>query len=359
MLASPVLLALAAPLLLLSAAPVLPALVLPAPVPSVALLVGTGPLSVTPPSVAAVVAGSPLVGTPVCPVSAAIPVALTSDAWLSDAAEPPQDFDIREVVRTIVTSPEFFSRAAYRAKVKSPFEVVVSTARALGAAPDTTAISALAVARLGAPIFGHQAPNGWPETGEAWMNTGAILSRINFGLTVAANRVPGARVTAWPSYATLRTAPRAQQVDGVIDALSRYLRGLSAVAQGALLPRRAAADDAQNLAACRQIPHHRCPIRGRRHQPFAVGIRRTRADRIGVADQRALHLTRNGIPQLNRLVFRRRHQQRSTVDQEARHDRADMAIRTAAVVRRTQIPQLQRLVFRRRNQLPPVVGQRA
>lgn len=129
------------------------------------------------------------------------------------------DGDLREVVRTIITSPEFFSRATYRAKVKSPFEVVVSTARALGAAPDTTATSALAVARLGAPIFGHQAPNGWPETGEAWMNTGAILSRINFGLAVAANRVPGARVTAWPSYAALRAAPRAQQVDGVIDAM--------------------------------------------------------------------------------------------------------------------------------------------
>lgn len=129
------------------------------------------------------------------------------------------DGDLREVVRTIVTSPEFFSRAAYLAKVKSPFEVVVSTARALGAAPDTTVTSALAVAQLGAPIFGHQAPNGWPETGDAWMNTGAILSRINFGLTVAANRVPGARVTAWPSYATLRIVPRAQQVDGVIDSM--------------------------------------------------------------------------------------------------------------------------------------------
>ncbi|MFN8666976.1 MAG: DUF1800 domain-containing protein [Gemmatimonadaceae bacterium] len=129
------------------------------------------------------------------------------------------DGDLREVVRTIVTSPEFFSRAAYRSKVKSPFEVVVSTARALGAAPDTTPLSALAVGRLGAPIFGHQAPNGWPETGEAWMNTGAILSRINFGLAVAANRVPGARVTAWPSYAALRSAPRDQQVAGVIDAL--------------------------------------------------------------------------------------------------------------------------------------------
>lgn len=128
------------------------------------------------------------------------------------------DGDIREVVRTIVTSPEFFSRPAYRAKVKSPFEVVVSAARALGAASDTSAVSALMVGRLGQPIYGHQAPDGWPETGEPWMNTGAILQRINFGLAIAASRIPGARVASWPPYDRLRDAPREAQVDAVVDA---------------------------------------------------------------------------------------------------------------------------------------------
>jgi uncharacterized protein (DUF1800 family) len=129
------------------------------------------------------------------------------------------DGDLRAVVRTIVTAPEFFSRDAYRAKVKSPFEVVVSAARALGAEPDTSAVSALAVARLGQPIYGHQAPDGWPETGAPWMNTGAILQRINFGLAVAGNRLPGARPRAWHAYAALQAAPREAQVAGVIDAL--------------------------------------------------------------------------------------------------------------------------------------------
>jgi len=128
------------------------------------------------------------------------------------------DGDIRETVRTIVTSPEFFSRAAYRAKVKSPFELVVSALRAIGASPDTTPRSAQLVAFLGAPIFGHQAPNGWPETGEAWMNAGAILNRINFGLALAGGRVPGASVARWPDAARLRSAPRAQQVDAVVAA---------------------------------------------------------------------------------------------------------------------------------------------
>lgn len=129
------------------------------------------------------------------------------------------DGDIRAVLRTIVTSPEFFSADAYRAKVKSPFELVASTLRAMNAVPDSTARSAQLVSRLGQPIFGHQAPNGYPETGDAWMNTGAILNRINFGLAVAGGRVPGVRVAMWPASKELATLPREQQVDGVIREL--------------------------------------------------------------------------------------------------------------------------------------------
>jgi uncharacterized protein (DUF1800 family) len=128
------------------------------------------------------------------------------------------DGDIREVVRTIVTSTEFFSRSAYRSKVKSPFELVASALRAVGAQPDTTMRSAQMVAYLGAPIFGHQAPNGWPETGEAWMNSGAILNRINFGLGLAAGRVPGATVSHWSEAERLRSATREQQMDAVVAA---------------------------------------------------------------------------------------------------------------------------------------------
>jgi hypothetical protein len=128
------------------------------------------------------------------------------------------DGDIRETVRTIVTSPEFFSRTAYRSKVKSPFELVASSLRALGAQPDTSLRSAQVVAFLGQPIFGHRDPNGWPETGEAWMNSGAILNRINFGAALAAGRLPNASVTQWSQAEQLRGAPRDQQVDAVVEA---------------------------------------------------------------------------------------------------------------------------------------------
>jgi uncharacterized protein (DUF1800 family) len=126
------------------------------------------------------------------------------------------DGDIREVVRSIITSPEFFSQQAFHSKVKSPFEVVVSAMRALNAAPDSTPRSAQVIAFLGQPIFGHQAPNGWPETGEPWMNTGAILNRINFGMAVAAGRLPGADIRAIPALDTIRSAPRDKQVDAVV-----------------------------------------------------------------------------------------------------------------------------------------------
>ena len=126
------------------------------------------------------------------------------------------DGDIREVVRAIITSPEFFSQRAFRSKVKSPFEVVVSAMRALNAPPDNTPRTAQVIAYLGQPIFGHQAPNGWPETGEAWMNTGAILNRINFGMAAAAGRLPGVSLAALPAFNSIGSAPRDKQVDAVV-----------------------------------------------------------------------------------------------------------------------------------------------
>jgi uncharacterized protein (DUF1800 family) len=129
------------------------------------------------------------------------------------------DGDIRATLREIITSPEFFSAAAYRAKVKSPFELVASALRAMNAAPDTTPRTARLIAALGQPLYLHQAPNGYPETADAWINTGTILNRINFGLAMAGGRVPGVSLRRWPAADGLRDAPRSNQVEGVIRAL--------------------------------------------------------------------------------------------------------------------------------------------
>jgi uncharacterized protein (DUF1800 family) len=104
------------------------------------------------------------------------------------------DGDIRMTLRCIVSSPEFFSRFAYRAKVKTPFELVASSFRATNAVPDQTPRSAQIVTRLGQPIFGRQTPDGWPDRAEEWLNAGAMVNRVNFGLQLANGRVPGVRV---------------------------------------------------------------------------------------------------------------------------------------------------------------------
>jgi hypothetical protein len=68
-------------------------------------------------------------------------------------------------------------------------------------------------------VFGRQTPDGWPETGDEWINTGAILNRINFGVAVAAGRLPGVSARTWPLMQELAGKPRAEQVDGVAAAL--------------------------------------------------------------------------------------------------------------------------------------------
>lgn len=135
------------------------------------------------------------------------------------AAFTKTDGDIRETLRCVITSPEFFSRTAYRAKVKTPFELVTSAMRALSAQPDTSPRGAQAVAQLGQPIFGRLTPDGWPDRGDAWMNSGAILNRINFGFRLAAGQFPMVSVARWPSAARLRSLPVDAQVNGVIDEL--------------------------------------------------------------------------------------------------------------------------------------------
>jgi uncharacterized protein (DUF1800 family) len=114
------------------------------------------------------------------------------------------DGDIRAVLATIFTSPEFWSAEAYRAKIKTPLEVVASAVRALdgrivaaGAGENVRAggISlARAVGRLGEPLYEAQPPTGYPDRAEAWVNSGALLGRMNFALGLAHNRFPGARV---------------------------------------------------------------------------------------------------------------------------------------------------------------------
>jgi len=99
--------------------------------------------------------------------------------------------DIREVVKTIITSPEFFAADAYRAKVKTPFEFIVSSIRATGT--DVTDATPLvqSVRQLGMPLYMCQPPTGYADRADAWVNTGALLNRMNFALQLVGGRMRG------------------------------------------------------------------------------------------------------------------------------------------------------------------------
>src|SRR3989442_95881 len=104
------------------------------------------------------------------------------------------DGDIRAVLQTMIASREFWSRQAYRAKVKTPFELVASTARALGADVDAPMPLVQWIARIGQPLYQCLPPTGYSDKAEAWVNSGALLNRLNFAIALASNRIRGTQV---------------------------------------------------------------------------------------------------------------------------------------------------------------------
>jgi uncharacterized protein (DUF1800 family) len=110
------------------------------------------------------------------------------------------DGDIRAVLKTMIYSPEFWSRDAFRAKIKTPFELVVSATRAVGADVSIPLPIVMWVARIGQPLYQCQPPTGYADKAEAWVNTGALLNRLNFSLALASNRLRGSRTDLTPLF---------------------------------------------------------------------------------------------------------------------------------------------------------------
>ncbi|HUC76333.1 MAG TPA: DUF1800 domain-containing protein [Vicinamibacterales bacterium] len=104
------------------------------------------------------------------------------------------DGDLREVVRTILSSREFYAAAAYRAKVKSPFEYVVSALRATNASVTNVRAFVGIIGALGEPLYQCQPPTGYGDRAEAWINTGALVARVNFAQNLAANGANASKV---------------------------------------------------------------------------------------------------------------------------------------------------------------------
>ena len=101
------------------------------------------------------------------------------------------DGDLREVMRTMFRSPEFWAPEAYRARVKTPFEFVASSLRATEAEVLDPVPLLQVLNKMGQPLYGSQPPTGYSTKSEVWVNSAALLDRMNFGLGLATNKIPG------------------------------------------------------------------------------------------------------------------------------------------------------------------------
>lgn len=102
--------------------------------------------------------------------------------------------DIKTTLKALFNDKEFFAPENYRAKIKSPFELAVSSIRALGADTNGGPQMLAMLNKLGEVPYGYQAPTGYPDTAEDWVNTGALLERLNYAIALVSNQIAGTRV---------------------------------------------------------------------------------------------------------------------------------------------------------------------
>ncbi len=129
------------------------------------------------------------------------------------------DGDLREVMRTILTSPEFLSEESFRAKVKTPFEFLASALRATGADVYDAVPMIRALQQFGMPLYQCQPPTGYKDTADAWVNTGALVARMNFALQLASGKVNGTTLNVAPNPAPNVAPGAGVDADGVIATL--------------------------------------------------------------------------------------------------------------------------------------------
>ena len=133
-----------------------------------------------------------------------------------------KDGDIREVMKTMLKSPEFWAPDAYRAKVKTPLEFVASAVRASGADVTNAMPMVRQLQTMGMPLYGMQPPTGYSMKAETWVSSSALLGRMNFALTLASGKMRGAKVDV---QSLLRSNPPVEAEGSLASLESTLLAG--------------------------------------------------------------------------------------------------------------------------------------
>ena len=130
-----------------------------------------------------------------------------------------RDGDIRQVLITMVSAPEFWSASSIREKTKSPFELAIGAVRALNGRIDQPSQLYNWVSKMGEKKYYYQAPTGFPDKGAYWINAGALLYRMNFGLALASGRIPGLTI----DLAALNNYHEPQSAQAALTIYSRLI----------------------------------------------------------------------------------------------------------------------------------------
>lgn len=104
------------------------------------------------------------------------------------------DGDLRQVMETMINSPEFWAPGEFHGKMKSPLELTVSAVRALGADVSNPLALTQQIAQMGEPLYAHEAPTGYSNRGGDWASSSGLVTRMNLALRLAANQMPGVQV---------------------------------------------------------------------------------------------------------------------------------------------------------------------
>jgi uncharacterized protein (DUF1800 family) len=195
------------------------------------------------------------------------------------------DGDIPTVLRTLFHSPEFWAASDFRAKVKTPLEFVVSAARASNANIQNFQPLMNALRQMGMPLYGCMPPTGYKWDASDWVSTGALVDRMNFALSLAANRLPGI---------TVEWAPAKNMSAPDSDATSQQMIPTPESEEARLEPILLAGgvSDATRTAALEQFkaqsaqnPPMAAPVAARRPAPGVRGRQATPADAFEREDQ--------------------------------------------------------------------------
>jgi uncharacterized protein (DUF1800 family) len=159
--------------------------------------------------------------------------------------------NIRRVLAAMVNSPDFFTEASYRSKVKTPQDFVVSAVRAAGSDVQSSAALVTAISDLGMPIYGMQTPNGYSMKSDAWNSATALVSRMNFALALASNRVAGVKTDFNSLLGPEAKSMKPEEKDRALE--SELLHVPVSARTQMLIESQTATDPDQQMAELRQV----------------------------------------------------------------------------------------------------------